>query len=217
MLRNRIILSSAAALLASGCASIPTGPSVMVLPGTGQSFEQFRADDAVCQQFAYEQCGGKTANDAAIDSGVASAAVGTVIGAAAGAAIGAAVGNPAAGAAIGAGGGLLTGGSMGAGAANTSRYASQQHYDAAYIQCMYAKGHQVPVSGQFSNVIPRQTAMPPMNIPPPPPGSPPPPPPSSGSMQPPTSYGSMPPTSSYGSGSAPPPPPSGSPPPPPPR
>jgi hypothetical protein len=35
-------------------------------------------------------------------------------------------------------------------------YAEQQHYDAAYIQCMYTKGHQVPVSGQFSEEIPQQ-------------------------------------------------------------
>src|SRR5262249_58117759 len=36
-----------AALLA-GCASAPTGPSVMVLPGYGKSFEQFNTDDVAC-------------------------------------------------------------------------------------------------------------------------------------------------------------------------
>jgi hypothetical protein len=178
MSRFNRVFSLSVFLLASGCASIPTGPSVMVLPGTGQTFEQFRTDDFTCQQFALAQVGGTSPSDAAVNSGVASAAVGTVIGAAAGAAIG---GGPA-GAAIGAGSGLVGGSMLGAGAANSSRYASQQHYDASYIQCMYAKGHQVPVSGQFSNPIPRQTVAPstaPSSFTPnyPPPGTPPPPPP----------------------------------------
>ena len=74
----------------------------MVLPGSGKSFEQFRTDDYQCRQFAIQQAGGATPNQASAASGVASAAVGTGLGAAAGAAIG---GGP--GAAIGAGGGLL--------------------------------------------------------------------------------------------------------------
>ena len=37
---------------------MPTGPSVMALPGTGKNFDQFRADDASCRQFAYAQIGG---------------------------------------------------------------------------------------------------------------------------------------------------------------
>jgi DNA/RNA endonuclease G (NUC1) len=55
-------------------------------------------------------------------------------------------------------------------------YETQQYYDNAYIQCMYAKGHQVPVSGQFPNTTPQQSAPSSSNIPPPPPGLPPPPP-----------------------------------------
>ncbi len=35
-----------------GCATIPTGPSVLVLPGTGKTLEQFQADDALCRQWA---------------------------------------------------------------------------------------------------------------------------------------------------------------------
>ena len=171
MSRFPIVLTSSILLIATGCASIPNGPSVMVLPGAGQSFDQFRGDDAVCQQFAYFQVGG-TANEAAVNSGVASAAAGTALGAAAGAAFGGG-----SGAAIGAGGGLLAGSMVGAGTAGSSRYSTQQRYDTAYIQCMYAKGHQVPVSGHFSNVAPPQPAKPAANIPPPPPGSPPPPPP----------------------------------------
>ena len=41
-----------AAVVLAGCASAPTGPSVMVLPGTNKSMEQFQADDARCRQAA---------------------------------------------------------------------------------------------------------------------------------------------------------------------
>jgi len=171
MSRFSIVFSATVILAVTGCASMPNGPSVMVLPGTGMSFEQFRNDDAICQQYAFSQVGGTTANQAAMNSGVTSAAAGTAIGAAAGAAFGGG-----SGAAIGAGSGLLVGSLAGTGAASSSMYADQQHYDAAYIQCMYAKGHQVPVSGQFSGVSPIPSVTPPSHIPPPPPGSPPPPP-----------------------------------------
>ncbi|MGD0958682.1 MAG: glycine zipper family protein [Methylomonas sp.] len=171
-------LSLSILLLASGCASVPTGPSVMVLPASGQSFDQFRNDDVICRQFADSQLGGTTANDAAVESGVGSAVVGTLLGAALGAAVGGGRG-----AAIGAGSGLVAGSVMGLGASGGSMNATQQRYDDAYLQCMYAKGHQVPVSGRFSNqspypnTAPYQSAPPAANIPPPPPpGSPPPPP-----------------------------------------
>jgi len=116
----------------------------MALPGTGKSFEQFRADDLECRQFALAQVGGGSASQTATESGLKSAVVGTVVGALAGAAIG---GHNASG--VGAGTGLLVGSMAGIGAADTSAYRSQQGYDTAYIQCMYAKGERVPVSGQF--------------------------------------------------------------------
>ncbi|WP_333872983.1 glycine zipper family protein [Methylobacter sp.] len=169
MSRFFIVFLSSVMLVVTGCVSLPSGPDVMVLPGTGLSFEQFRNDDAVCQQFASYRIGGTTANQAGVNSGVTSAAVGTALGAAAGAAIGGG-----SGAAIGAGSGLVGGSLVGAGAANSSMYETQQRYDTAYIQCMYAKGHQVPVSGQFSGATSHQVA-PSSHIPPPPPGSSPPP------------------------------------------
>ena len=86
-----------------------------------QKFEQFRADDYQCRQFALEQVGGSTPNQASATSGVASAAVRTGLGAAAGAAIGGG-----AGAAIGAGGGLLGGSLVGAGTGRSSAYIAQQ-------------------------------------------------------------------------------------------
>jgi len=138
---------------------MPNGPAVRVLPGTGKSFDQFRSDDASCRQYALEQIGGTTANQAANDSFVRSAAVGTAIGAVVGAAAG---GHEGAG--VGAATGLLVGSAAGANAGEYSSYASQQHYDDAYVQCMYAKGHRVPVSGRFVTE-PRATT----NYPPPPP------------------------------------------------
>ncbi len=131
-------------LVVSGCATLPAGPSVMVLPPAGKSFEQFQADDAVCKQFANAQVGGVTGQEAAQKSAVSSAAIGTALGAAAGAAIGSASGNMGAGAAIGAGSGLLLGSAAGTGYSSGSYYETQRRYDIAYMQCMYAKGNQIP-------------------------------------------------------------------------
>ncbi|WP_420997737.1 hypothetical protein ACKI2N_004510 [Cupriavidus sp. 30B13] len=158
-----------AALALAGCAVMPSGPSVMVLPGTGKNFDQFRADDYSCRQFAFGQVGGVTANQAATGSALGSAAIGTALGAAAGAAF-----NGGSGAAVGAGVGLLTGAAVGAGNAQASGYGSQRRYDAAYVQCMYASGHRVPVYGQMVSSSPRPPA-PTYYYPPPPPGYAPPP------------------------------------------
>src|SRR2546429_8074673 len=113
MMQKSSVLPVAAGLIMAACATIPTGPSVMVLPGTGKPFEQFQADDAACRQWAL-QSAGITTKKAATDSLVTGAAVGTAIGAAAGAALGAAAGNPAIRAPARAGVGLL-GGSAGGG------------------------------------------------------------------------------------------------------
>ena len=57
MPRFSIVFAATVILAIAGCASMPNGPGVMVLPGTGLSFEQFRNDDASCQQFAFSQVG----------------------------------------------------------------------------------------------------------------------------------------------------------------
>ena len=128
----------------SGCATIPTGPSVMVLPSVNKSFDLFRSDDIVCRQYAYEQVGGVQGQQAAGSSAVKSATVGTAVGAAAGALIGSASGDAGAGAAIGAGSGLLFGSAAGSDYSLQSYNSTQRRYDNAYMQCMYAKGHQIP-------------------------------------------------------------------------
>lgn len=168
-----INLKSASALLTvlllTACATIPNGPSAMSLPGTGKSFDQFRADDGYCRQYAREQIGGTSANQAANDSFAKSAVVGTALGTAVGAAAGGGRG-----AGVGAATGLLVGSMIGVDEANVSSYGVQHRYDSAYIQCMYAKGHRVPVSGRLTTQPPANNyTMPPPDAyfpPPPPPG-----------------------------------------------
>ncbi len=157
----------AAALGLAGCVSMPTGPSVAVMPGTGKNFDQFRFDEGACRQYAYDQSGGQTATLEQERTGVANALLGTAIGAIAGAAIGGS-----SGAAVGAGVGLVGGSVAGAGAANASGYEAQRRYDISYQQCMYSKGHRVPMSGRMAPSAPSRYRTPP----PPPPGTPPPPP-----------------------------------------
>lgn len=160
-------------LLIAACTTMPSGPSMMVLPGTGKSFDRFRADDTECRNYALQSVGGVTPSQAAQESGVTSAVVGTVVGAAAGAAIG---GHEGAG--VGAGTGLLVGGLAGTETAAASGYGLQRRYDVSYVQCMYAKGHQVPVSGRiYRQSRPPSYPPPPPGAPPPPSGMPPPPPP----------------------------------------
>jgi hypothetical protein len=167
------LLAPLGLVFAVGCATPPpSGPSVMVLPGSGKNFDQFRYDDYECRQYASSQVGGATAQQASTESGVKSAAIGTAVGAAAG---GLMAGNSGAG--VGAGVGLAAGALAGTGAANSSAYTVQQRYDVGYQQCMYAKGHQIPMAAsrytpRSGNI--RQASPPP---PPPPAGTPPPPPP----------------------------------------
>jgi hypothetical protein len=133
----------AALLVLGGCASLPSGPSVLVLPAPGKNFEQFQAEDLICRQWAEKQIG-MSAQAAADQSTVKGAVVGTAIGAGAGALLGAPSGQSGSGAAIGAGSGLLVGTAAGAGSGQEYGWKVQQQYDYAYVQCMYAKGNQIP-------------------------------------------------------------------------
>ncbi|MDS4013305.1 MAG: glycine zipper family protein [Candidatus Accumulibacter sp.] len=163
-------------LLAACVILPPEGPSVMSLPGRGQSFEQFRNDDAACRNYARQAIGLSSPSAAGVESGIASAAVGTAVGATVGAAVGGSRG-----AAVGAGFGLLAGSSSGAATSRASAYELQQRYDQNYLQCMYAQGHKVPLVG--ASALPPRSAVGPrvdrplLPAPPPPPrGAPPPPP-----------------------------------------
>jgi hypothetical protein len=175
--------SGAAALVVAaaslGCVTMPTGPSVMVLPGSGKPFEVFQADDFACRQWSLQQAGGEPAAVANANAAT-SAAVGTAVGAGLGAAIGAAAGDPGAGAAIGAGSGLLGGTLAGVEAGAAAGWEMQRRYDIAYQQCMYAKGNQIPGAVQQARHAPPPPppgwAAPPRTPPPRGPGPPPPPP-----------------------------------------
>ena len=154
----------ALALLAlAGCVVMPEGPTHMSLPGTGKSFDQFRADDTSCRQFSTSQVGG-TPEQVAADSTARSTVAGTALGAAAGALIGGS-----SGAAAGAGVGLLGGALVGSSTGYASSYALQQRYDVSYTQCMYAKGHKVPVYGRYTSSYERDRPTTYYSPPPPPP------------------------------------------------
>jgi hypothetical protein len=163
---KRLACGAAALLLAACATPPPSGPGILVLPGTGKNFDQFRFDDQECRGFAHAQIGGKAADQAVTDSAAKSAVIGTAIGAAAGGLLGGGEG-----AAVGAGLGLAGGSMVGADASRATAGTLQQRYDNAFTQCMYTKGHKVPVSGRYADA--RRPAPSAARIPPPPPGQPP--------------------------------------------
>ncbi|MFM7568220.1 MAG: glycine zipper family protein, partial [Betaproteobacteria bacterium] len=143
--RARTLTLVTAALALGACATAPTGPSMLVLPGSGKSVDTFRFDDFECRNFATAQAATPAAEQARQDSLVRGAALGTVVGAIAGAAI-----DGSRGAGVGAGTGLIIGTASGASSGAGDSYSAQRRYDHAYIQCMYSKGHRVPVDGRLS-------------------------------------------------------------------
>lgn len=141
-MRTGLTLLLLGALLAAGCATVPTGPRVMVLPGQGKPFEVFQDDDAICRRWAAQQIG--VTQEQADQEVTKSAVAGTAIGAGIGAAIGSTAGKVGGGAAIGAGYGLLAGLVAGSNSSRVYGWEAQRRYDMAYQQCMYSKGNQVP-------------------------------------------------------------------------
>jgi hypothetical protein len=161
-----LLLLAVAAL--SACATIPTGPSVTVWPGPGKPFEVFQSDDAVCREWASQQVGTQ-ASESANKTLASGAAAGAILGAGLGAAIGGASGHAGPGLGFGAVSGAIVGTAAASGPASGAQWEVQRRYDNAYMQCMYAKGNQVPgIVGPYRRTVPP---------PPPPPGYTPPPPP----------------------------------------
>jgi hypothetical protein len=161
MMRHTVIIALVLSLIVmAGCATIPKGPSVMVLPPPEKPFEVFQAEDIICRQWAGQQIG-MSPQETSNRNITTGAVVGTLIGAGLGAAIGSTSGDMGAGAAIGAASGLLLGAASGADSARVYGQEAQRMYDIAYMQCMYAKGNQIPgvVTQPRSN----------RSIPPPPP------------------------------------------------
>ncbi len=76
MNRKRIIPLLFVLAALCGCATVPAGPSISVLPAPGKPFEVFQADDAACRQWAQQQIGGASPGAAAGQSTAGGAAVG---------------------------------------------------------------------------------------------------------------------------------------------
>lgn len=127
--------------LASGCATVPSGPSVRVLPTPGKPYDLFLSEDAICRQTAERQIG-MPPQEIANQNAATGAIVGTAVGTGLGAAIGAASGNVGAGAAIGAVSGLLVGTAAGSDSGRIEGSKAQRLYDTVYLQCMYSHGNQ---------------------------------------------------------------------------
>lgn len=160
------------ALALAGCATAPSAPTVLVLPGVQKSSAQFNDDQARCQQQANAQVAPSV--DAVNNQAAGSAVIGTLLGAA----VGALFGSPyytSSAAAWGAGAGLMVGSSVGAGGAQAAQYNLQQRYDVAFAQCMVALGNQLPGQAGYRRVprsVPpppnaRPPSYPPLNTPPP--------------------------------------------------
>jgi len=170
-MRNYLFAAAALGVLA-GCATVPNGPSVAVMPAPGKPFDVFVAEDHECRQYA-QQSIGTNANQAATESAEKSIAVGTAVGAVAGTLMG---GHQGAG--TGAAFGLLTGAAAGSDAARYSGNEAQRRYDIAYQQCMYAKGNQLPHAYTYQPRAAYAPPPPPTSAAPAAPYYPPPPPPS---------------------------------------
>ncbi len=170
----RRLLCVAIAVAVSGCATMPTGPSVMVLPAAGKPFAKFQAEDASCRQWA-EQSVGIAPSEIRNQNTAGGAAVGALGGAGVGALLGAAGGHAGAGAAIGAGTGLLLGTAVGSDTGRVSGEEAQRRYDIAYSQCMVSHGNRVGSERGYYNrrrviVVPAEPPPPPVYyVPPPPP------------------------------------------------
>jgi hypothetical protein len=141
-----------------GCVSQPIGPTVTVLPGPGKPFDRFAEEEAFCRDFARSQVAGAPAQ--ANSQIIGSAIIGTLLGAGFGAAVAGGQGS-----AIGAATGSIIGTGVGSSGGAWSQMTVQQRYDVAYMQCMYAKGNQVP---GYTVVATAPPAPPPLSLPAPP-------------------------------------------------
>src|SRR5262249_36585438 len=110
-MRPQAILISVLVIL-TGCAEVPLGPSVAVMPAPSKPFDLFVSEESICRHYAEQQVG-ISPQQATQNSTATGAVAGTALGAAAGGAIGAAFGAPGPGAAVGAGTGLLGGSAVG--------------------------------------------------------------------------------------------------------
>ena len=112
--------------LLSGCVTRPGGPVIVVFPGAGKTFDQYRADDRACRQTAQEP--GEAAGQDAADPGRRD--------------LTAIVDRQ--DSVIGATGGLLVSRATGSRPGDVRTGAGQPRRDGPYLRCMYGKGNLVP-------------------------------------------------------------------------
>jgi hypothetical protein len=129
-------------VILAGCAQTPLGPTVMVMPGPGKSFDAFQTDQVSCKAYAADQVKGQA--DQANQQAVGAAVLTTVLGAGLGAAAGGFGGVAGQGAGLGAASGSLAGAAIGAQSSSMAQMGIQQQYDNAFSQCMYSKNDNVP-------------------------------------------------------------------------
>ena len=134
-------------ILMAGCVTVPTGPSVTVLPTQGKPYDLFLAEDSFCRRNAEREIGMQP-QEVANQNTATGAIIGTAVGTGLGAAIGAASGNAGAGAIIGGLSGLFVGSAAGSDAGRIEGREAQRRYDTVYLQCMYSHGNQVYNPGQ---------------------------------------------------------------------
>ena len=164
----KTVFAATGVLAVAGCAQMPTGPTVTVMPGPNKPFEVFVADDRLCRDWAVSSSGSQN-SEAANQRAVGATVTGVVLGAA----VGAAVGGGHSGAGVGAAMGGMTGAAVGSDQSSRTAYGAQRRYDIAYQQCMYAKGNQVPAVGYAGYrsapaPVPPAPPRPPAGIQPPP-------------------------------------------------
>lgn len=156
--RTRLGVGAALALCLSGCAQMPTGPSVAVMPAANKPFDVFMQEDQLCRSWAAHAIG-LAGHDAAAAAMLRSTVAGAAIGVLAGAMLGGDHHQASAGAAMG----TVIGATAGAQHANVSAWQAQQRYDIAYQQCMYSKGNLVPghTYGSYRYLAPSSAVPPP--------------------------------------------------------
>lgn len=127
----------AATLIASACGTIPAngGPTVAVLPGGGKSMPEFNTDDIACRVTAKAKANDSSPLPVAMGLGKPEI-VATVRGRLslrenAESTTGSVFGN--------------------APAASAGVVTPQVRYDTAYVQCMYSKGHKIPIGEAMSS------------------------------------------------------------------
>ncbi len=52
---RQILIILISVFVLGACTTMPSSPSILVLPGTGKSYDQFHNDDLLCRRLAYKQ------------------------------------------------------------------------------------------------------------------------------------------------------------------